>query len=302
MAHAMVTVSGAAALSLEKLSLGSASSLSMSRSSLVSSSPMLACRPVALTARAASTVVAVEAKQAVAEVADAPVEAPKATGLLEGSDPAWKLGSAEKARLKAYYESAVVPVLLAEFGYGNALEVPRLEKVVVNCGIGDASQSAKTLESASKDLATVTGQRPVVTRSRKAIAGFKLREGVPVGMATTLRGQVMYAYLDRLINLALPRQRDFRGVSRGGFDGRGNYSMGLAEQTLYPEIRFDEIDKTRGMDISIVTSASSDEEAQRLLELLGMPFREGPAPVKAVKPRGKGRGRGGKQAKPQKKK
>ncbi|CAI5956621.1 unnamed protein product [Closterium sp. NIES-65] len=200
-----------------------------------------------------------------------------------------------------------------------------------------AESSRPTGLFAAKDLAAVTGQRPVVTRARKAIAGFKLRAGVPVGMATTLRGQfctrtlfrncsllflhsppsigppppfslspsdyIMYAYLDRLINLALPRMRDFRGVSRGGFDGRGNYSMGLAEQTLYPEIRFDEIDKTRGMDISIVTTAKTDGEAQRLLELLGVPFREGPVPVKEAKSKGKGRGRGrgGKQQQKSKK-
>lgn len=229
-----------------------------------------------------------------------------ATGLLDGKDPAWKLGTAEKVRLKAYYEAAVVPAMRAEFGYSNPLEIPQVEKVVVNCGLGDASQSAKALEAASKDLALVTGQRPVVTRSRKAIAGFKLREGVPVGMATTLRGQVMYSYLDRLLNLALPRVRDFRGVSKGGFDGRGNYSMGLAEQTMYPEIQFDQIDQTRGMDISIVTTAKTDQEAQRLLELLGMPFMEGPAPVKEPSSKGKGRGggnKGGKQQnKPKKKK
>eukprot|EP00475_Leptophrys_vorax_P040605 TRINITY_DN7557_c0_g1_i1.p1 TRINITY_DN7557_c0_g1~~TRINITY_DN7557_c0_g1_i1.p1 ORF type:complete len:291 (+),score=-0.52 TRINITY_DN7557_c0_g1_i1:118-990(+) len=287
MANAMATVSGTA-LSFEKLSISSA------RSAFVSTNSVASFRPLA--SRAAPSTLVVQAA-----VAEAPVDV-RAPGLLSGSDPAWKMGTAEKARLKAYYETAVVPTLLAEFGYGNPLEVPRVEKVVVNCGIGDASQSNKALESATKDLATVTGQRPVVTRARKAIAGFKLRQGVPVGMATTLRGQVMYAYLDRLINLALPRMRDFRGVSRGGFDGRGNYSMGLAEQTLYPEIRFDEIDKTRGMDISIVTTANTDKEAQRLLELLGMPFREGPAPVKAVKTKG-GRGRGrGKQSKQQQKK
>ncbi|CAI5474415.1 unnamed protein product [Closterium sp. Yama58-4] len=290
MAHAMASVSGAAP-SLEKLSLSTASSLSMSRSSFVSSPALVACRPVALSAKCGPSVAVVTA-QAVADVAAPAAASQRPSGLLSGTDPAWKLGTADKARLKTYYETAVVPAMLAEFGYANPQEVPRVEKVVVNCGIGDASQSAKTLDSAAKDLAAVTGQRPVVTRARKAIAGFKLRAGVPVGMATTLRGQIMYAYLDRLINLALPRMRDFRGVSRGGFDGRGNYSMGLAEQTLYPEIRYDEIDKTRGMDISIVTTAKTDGEAQRLLELLGVPFREGPVPVKEAKSKGKGRGRG----------
>ncbi|GJP40492.1 hypothetical protein CLOM_g169 [Closterium sp. NIES-68] len=295
----MASVSGAA-LSVEKLSLSSASSLSMSRSSFVSSPALIPCRPVARSAKCGPSFAVVA--QAVADVAAPVAESQRPTGLLAGSDPAWKLGTADKARLKTYYETAVVPAMQAEFGYGNPQEVPRVEKVVVNCGIGDASQSAKTLDSAAKDLASVTGQRPVVTRARKAIAGFKLRAGVPVGMATTLRGQIMYAYLDRLINLALPRMRDFRGVSRGGFDGRGNYSMGLAEQTLYPEIRFDEIDKTRGMDISIVTTAKTDAEAQRLLELLGVPFREGPVPVKEKsKGKGRGRGRGGKQQQKSKK-
>lgn len=245
----------------------------------------------------------VSAIQAVEERTDhassVPSSVPEAIpkGLLSGGDPAWKIGTEEKARLKIYYETAVVPTLTAEFQYKNVQEVPRVEKVVVNCGIGDASQSAKVLEGAAKDLAAVTGQRPVVTRARKAIAGFKLRAGVPVGMSVTLRGQIMYSYLDRLVNLALPRMRDFQGLSRGGFDGQGNYSMGIPEVTVFPEIRYEDVDKARGMDITIVTNARNDREGQRLLELLGLPFKEGPAPVKE-RPKTKGYRKGSGSSKP----
>eukprot|EP00270_Netrium_digitus_P014787 TRINITY_DN50_c0_g1_i1.p1 TRINITY_DN50_c0_g1~~TRINITY_DN50_c0_g1_i1.p1 ORF type:complete len:323 (-),score=59.83 TRINITY_DN50_c0_g1_i1:325-1293(-) len=252
-------------------------------------------RPVAISGPRALAKQLVQEKPAAASVA-APAAAPagpRGHTRLDPLDPAWQIGTEKKVRLKAFYETAVVPALKSEFGYTNDLQIPRLEKVVINCGMGDASQSAKALESASRDLATVTGQKPVVTRSRKAIAGFKLRAGVPVGMATTLRGQVMYAYLDRLVNLALPRMRDFSGVSRGGFDGRGNYSMGLSEQTVFPEIKFDQIDKARGMDISIVTTANTDREAQRLLELIGLPFQEGMPKKEVVRAKGRGRGRGG---------
>lgn len=178
-------------------------------------------------------------------------------------------------RLKSVYVSKVIPALKDEFKYSNVLEVPRVEKVVVNCGIGEGSQNAKILESAIKDIATVTGQRPVITRAKKAIAGFKIREGVPVGLAVTLRGELMYSFLDRLLNLVLPRTRDFLGVNPYSFDGKGNYNIGLKEQGVFPEIKFDNIDKPRGMDISIVTSAKTDKEGQKLLTLMGMPFRKG---------------------------
>jgi large subunit ribosomal protein L5 len=177
-------------------------------------------------------------------------------------------------RLRGLYEQKVVPSLKEEFKYSNVFEIPRVEKVVVNCGIGEASQNAKTLESTIRDIALITGQKAVVTRSRKAIAGFKLRQGVPVGVCLTLRGEVMYSFLDRLMNLALPRTRDFQGVNPYSFDGRGNYTLGLPEQSVFPEIRFENIDKERGMDICIITSAKNDLEGLKLLSLMGMPFRE----------------------------
>jgi len=162
---------------------------------------------------------------------------------------------------------------MEDFGYRNVMEVPRLLKIVLNIGLGEALQDAKALDGASRDLATITGQRPIITRARRSIAAFKLREGMAIGMKATLRGRRMYDFLDRLINLALPRQRDFRGISRDSFDGRGNYTLGLEEQLLWPEIDYDSIDKVRGMEISIVTTAKTDEEARRLLTLLGMPFK-----------------------------
>lgn len=183
--------------------------------------------------------------------------------------------STEMPRLKSIYVNKVVPALKEEFKYANNMQVPLVEKVVVNCGIGEGSQNAKVLEAAIKDISTVTGQRPNITRAKKAIAGFKIREGVPVGIAVTLRGEVMYSFLDRLLNLVLPRTRDFLGVSPYSFDGKGNYNLGLKEQGVFPEIRFDNIDKPRGMDISIVTTARTDKEGQKLLTLLGMPFRKG---------------------------
>lgn len=181
----------------------------------------------------------------------------------------------EMPRLKSIYVNKVVPALKEEFQYTNMLQIPRVEKVVVNCGIGEGSQNAKILEAAIKDISTVTGQRPNITRAKKAIAGFKIRQGVPVGIAVTLRGELMYSFLDRLLNLVLPRTRDFLGVSPYSFDGKGNYNLGLKEQGVFPEIRYDNIDKPRGMDISIVTSARTDKEGQKLLTLLGMPFRAG---------------------------
>lgn len=182
-------------------------------------------------------------------------------------------------RLKVEYLEKIVPVLKEEFKYTNLLQVPKVEKVVVNCGIGEAAQNAKSLESAIRDLSLLTGQRPVKTRAKKAIAGFKLKEGVPVGLAVTLRGNIMYNFLDRVINLGLPRTRDFQGVNPNSFDGHGNYNIGVREQSVFPEIQSDGIGSTRGMDICIATTATTDSEAQKLLALMGMPFREGVAPV-----------------------
>ncbi|CAN6461958.1 unnamed protein product [Victoria cruziana] len=183
---------------------------------------------------------------------------------------------AEKVhRLKTTYLEKVVPLLKQEFSYTNIHEVPKIEKVVVNCGIGDAAQNSKGLEAAMKDLSLVTGQRPVKTKARQSIAGFKLRQGATVGIAVTLRGNLMYSFLDRLINLGLPRTRDFQGVNPNSFDGHGNYSIGMREQSVFPEIRFDALGKARGMDVCITTTAKTDNEAQKLLSLLGMPFRQG---------------------------
>ncbi len=175
-------------------------------------------------------------------------------------------------RLKDSYREEVVPALMKEFGYRNVMEVPRLEKIVVNVGVGEALQNAKALDHAVQDITIITGQRPIVTRAKKSIAGFKLREGMTIGVKVTLRGNRMYDFLDRLCNVALPRRRDFRGVSPDSFDGRGNYTLGLREQLVWPEINYDSIDKVRGMEISIVTTAKTDEEGRRLLQLLGMPF------------------------------
>lgn len=160
-----------------------------------------------------------------------------------------------------------------EFGYENVMEIPRIDKIVVNVGLGEALQNARALDAAVQDVATITGQRPVITRARKSIATFKLRAGNPIGVKVTLRGERMYSFLDRLVNVALPRQRDFRGVPRDAFDGRGNYTLGLREQIVFPEINYDEVDRIRGMEITIVTTAKTDEEGRRLLEFLGMPFQ-----------------------------
>ncbi len=176
-------------------------------------------------------------------------------------------------RLLQRYKEEVVPALIERFGYKNVMQVPKIEKVVVNIGLGEALQNPKALEHASRDLATITGQKPLITRARKAIATFKLRKGNPIGMKVTLRGRRMYDFLDRLFNVALPRTRDFRGVSPDSFDGRGNYTLGLREQLIFPEIDYDKIDRVRGMEVTIVTTAETDEEARELLRLLGMPFR-----------------------------
>ena len=176
-------------------------------------------------------------------------------------------------RMKDKYKTEVVPALVEEFGYKNIMQVPALEKIVVNVGLGEALQNSKLLDNAVGDITQIVGQRPVITRARKSIATYKLREGNPIGTKVTLRGSRMWDFLDRLIGIALPRQRDFRGISPNSFDGRGNYSLGLREQLIWPEIDYDKIDKIRGMEVSIVTTAHTDEEGRRLLALLGMPFK-----------------------------
>ncbi len=178
------------------------------------------------------------------------------------------------ARLKEIYLNKIAPALMQEFQYQSVMEVPRITKTVINIGVGEAVQNAKALESAVNDLTALAGQKPVITRARKSIAGFKLREGMPIGVMVTLRGDRMYDFLDRLINLALPRIRDFRGVSRRSFDGRGNYSLGLREQILFPEIDYDKVDKIRGLEVVIVTTARNDEQGYALLKKFGMPFTE----------------------------
>lgn len=175
-------------------------------------------------------------------------------------------------RLKTRYRDEVIPAMMQEFDYRNVMQVPRLSKIVVNVGVGEALTDAKALDHTVEDVATITGQYPVVTRARKSIAGFKLREGRAIGVKVTLRGKRMWDFFDRLASVALPRVRDFRGVSPDSFDGRGNYTLGLREQLLWPEVEYDKIDKIRGMEVSIVTTARTDEEGRRLLALLGMPF------------------------------
>jgi large subunit ribosomal protein L5 len=177
-------------------------------------------------------------------------------------------------RLKQTYKDVVVPKLMEEFKYENIHQVPKVVKITVNRGLGEASQNAKALEASVKEIAVIAAQKPVITRAKKAIAGFKIREGMPVGVMVTLRAERMYAFLDRFINLALPRIRDFRGVSPKSFDGRGNYTIGLREQLIFPEINYDDVDQVRGMDISIITTANTDEEGRALLKAMGMPFRE----------------------------
>ena len=176
------------------------------------------------------------------------------------------------ARLKTKYKDDVVPAMIKEFGYKNPMQVPKLNKITINVGLGEATQNAKAIDSAVIDITAITGQKPVVTKSRKAIANFKLRENIPIGCMVTLRRDRMYEFLDRLIHTALPRVRDFKGVSDKSFDGRGNYSLGLREQIIFPEIQADKVDKTRGMTITIATSANTDQEGRTLLRLMGMPF------------------------------
>ncbi len=176
------------------------------------------------------------------------------------------------SRLRDKYNSEIKDAMVNKFGYKNVMQIPKLDKIVVNMGVGEAKENAKILDSAVKDLETITGQKAVITRAKKSVANFKLREGMPIGCKVTLRGERMYEFADRLINLALPRVRDFRGINPNAFDGRGNYSLGLKEQLIFPEIEYDKIDKIRGMDINFVTTATTDEEAKALLTLMGAPF------------------------------
>lgn len=180
----------------------------------------------------------------------------------------------EVPRLKEKYQNDVAAAMMKKFGYKNIMQIPKLEKVVINMGVGEAIQNPKALDAAVSDLTKISGQKPIVTKAKKSIAGFKLRAGMSIGCKVTLRGSRMYEFVDKLINVALPRVRDFRGVSPKGFDGRGNYTLGLREQLIFPEIEYDKIDKLRGMNVVFVTTAKTDEEARELLRLLGMPFRE----------------------------
>jgi large subunit ribosomal protein L5 len=177
------------------------------------------------------------------------------------------------ARLKEQYTKEIVPLLMKQFGFKNIMQVPRIEKIVVNMGLGEAIQNVKILDSASEELAVITGQKTVITKAKKSIASFKLRQGMPIGCMVTLRKERMYEFLDRLMNIALPRVRDFKGVSGKAFDGRGNYSIGIKEQLIFPEIDYDKVEKIKGLNISIVTSAKTDEEGKALLKSFGMPFR-----------------------------
>ena len=176
------------------------------------------------------------------------------------------------ARMKELYTAEVAPALMKEFGYKSTMQIPRLEKIVVNCGCGEARDNAKVLEAVVGDLTKITGQKAVITKAKKSVANFKLREGMPIGAKVTLRGDKMWEFLDRLFNVALPRVRDFRGISADGFDGRGNFALGIKEQLIFPEIEYDKIDKIRGMDIVMVTTAQTDEEARELFKLIGAPF------------------------------
>jgi large subunit ribosomal protein L5 len=193
----------------------------------------------------------------------------------QGSKPSRpKLNNAASARLRDKYKSEVVPALMKEFELKNVMAVPRLEKVVINMGMGEATQNAKVLDPAVAELTQITGQKPIVTKAKKSIAAFKVREGMPIGAMVTLRGDRMYEFLDRLMNVALPRVRDFRGVSTKSFDGRGNYTLGLRDQLIFPEIDYSKVDKQKGMNVTIVTTASSDDQARSLLKAMGMPFRQ----------------------------
>jgi len=176
------------------------------------------------------------------------------------------------SRLREQYENEIVDAMIKKFGYKNVMQVPKIDKIVINMGVGEAKENAKILESAMKDLEIISGQKPVITKAKKSVANFKIREGMPIGCMVTLRSERMYEFLDRLVNLALPRVRDFRGVNPNSFDGRGNYSMGIKDQLIFPEIEYDKVDKIRGMDIIVVTTAQTDEEGRELLAQFGMPF------------------------------
>ena len=178
------------------------------------------------------------------------------------------------ARLKETYKNEIMGAMTAKFGYKNQMQVPKIEKIVINMGVGEAKDNAKVLENAIGDMQTIAGQKPIVTKAKKSVAAFKLREGMPIGCKVTLRGEKMYEFLDRLVNISLPRVRDFRGVSATAFDGRGNYALGIKEQLIFPEIEYDKVDKVRGMDVIIVTTAETDEEARELLTQFGMPFQK----------------------------
>ena len=178
------------------------------------------------------------------------------------------------SRLKDLYKSEIIDAMVKKFGYKNVMEVPKLAKIVINMGVGEAKENSKVLETAVKELETIAGQKVVTTKAKNSVANFKIREGMPIGCKTTLRGEKMYEFLDRLVNLALPRVRDFRGVSSSSFDGRGNYALGIKEQIIFPEIEYDKIDKVRGMDVIVVTTAKTDEEARELLRLFNMPFKK----------------------------
>jgi len=177
------------------------------------------------------------------------------------------------ARLKKYYSDNVISALTKEFNYKNPMQVPKIEKIVVNMGLGEAIQNAKIIDSAAQELAMITGQKPVITKAKKSIATFKLRQGMPIGCCVTLRKEIMYEFFDRLVNVALPKVRDFRGISASAFDGRGNFSIGLQEQIIFPEIDYDKVEKIKGMNITIVTTAKTDDEARALLKLMGVPFK-----------------------------
>ena len=178
------------------------------------------------------------------------------------------------SRLKELYKDEIAPAMAKKFGYKNVMEIPKLDKIVINMGVGEAKENAKLLEAAVKDMETITGQKAVLTKAKNSVANFKIREGMAIGCKTTLRGEKMYEFLDRLVNLALPRVRDFRGVNPNAFDGRGNYALGIKEQIIFPEIEYDKVDKVRGMDIIFVTTAKTDEEARELLTLFNMPFQK----------------------------
>ncbi|MCR5390946.1 MAG: 50S ribosomal protein L5 [Lachnospiraceae bacterium] len=178
------------------------------------------------------------------------------------------------SRLKDQYKNEIMDAMTKKFGYKNVMEIPKIEKIVINMGVGEAKENAKAMEGAVADMETITGQKAVITKAKKSIANFKIREGLAIGCKTTLRGEKMYEFLDRLVNLALPRVRDFRGVNPNSFDGRGNYALGIKEQIIFPEIEYDKVDKVRGMDVIIVTTAKTDEEARELLRLFGMPYEK----------------------------